>query len=81
MVLLSAFVSASKLVDLVADNIAHLLFLLTDLDLHLAPKLLLLQPVQVADDLKSGLEDASGHESSKPTDHVHNSTSNEIYKA
>lgn len=45
----------SHLVDLVADDIPHLLLLHVNLNLHLSSQFLLLKTVEIADDLKSWL--------------------------
>lgn len=71
----------SHLVDLVADNVAHLLLLLVDLDLHLSPQLLLLKSIQVADYLESGLKNYCGHETSEAADHVDDTSANEVNEA
>ena len=47
--------SPNYLVDLVAHHISHLFLLFVYLDFNLSSKFLLLEPVQIADDLKSRL--------------------------
>ena len=69
------------LLDLVANDVPHLLLLLVDLHLDLSPQLLLLHSIQVADDFKPRLQDDGGYKASESTDHVNNTTAHKVHES
>ena len=80
MQLLLKFGSSSPyhLVDLVANDISHLLLFLIDLDFDLSSQFLLLKSIEVANNLKSWLKDDCRNEATEAADHMHDTTSNEV---
>ena len=66
------------LINLITDNIPHLLLLFVYLDFNLSSQLLLLKPIQVTDHLKPWFQYDRGNKASKTAHHVHNSTTDEV---
>ena len=71
---------AYNLIDLITNDVTHLLFLFVDLDFDLPSKFLLLESIEVTDNFKSWLQDNCGNKSPKATDHMNNTSTYKVNK-